>query len=70
MKDTLELLIKQHQQEIWEWKKKESEWIKTQNLLDGNKLIITELSQKIIDLKKEIDRLSEENTNLKIIKNQ
>tara|TARA_R100001163_G_C4859137_1_gene66193 strand:- start:134 stop:436 length:303 start_codon:yes stop_codon:yes gene_type:complete len=66
----LTLIIEQHQNEIWAWKKKEMEWIKTQNVLDGTKVIVGELSAKIIDLKKEIDRLSEENTNLKIITNK
>ena len=63
----LSLLIDQHKREIWAYKMKESEWIKTQNQLDGNKRIIGELSSQVISLKKEIDRLSEENNNLKII---
>jgi|TARA_R100001594_G_scaffold67921_1_gene102241 hypothetical protein len=66
----LAFVIQQHKAEIWKYKQKESEWIKTQNVLDGTKLIVEELSAKIIDLKKEIDRLSEENTNLKIITNK
>ena len=63
----LSLLVDQHKREIWAYKMKESEWIKTQNQLDGNKRIIGELSSQVISLKKEIDRLSEENNNLKII---
>ena len=43
---------------------RESEWVRTKNQLDGNKKIIEELSAQIIGLKKEIDRLSEENNNL------
>ena len=35
--------------------------------MDGNKRIVEELSSKVIDLKKEIDRLSEENDNLRTI---
>ncbi len=60
----LSLLVEMHKKEIWEWKQKESEWIKTENLLSGTKKIIDELSAKIIDqiriiteLEKEIERL-------------
>ena len=66
----LTLMAELHQKEIWDWKQKEMEWIKTQNVLDGTKVIVGELSAKVVDLKKEIDRLSEENTNLKIITNK
>ena len=64
----LTLLIELHQKEIWEWKQKESEWIKTQNVLDGSKKIINELSVKLIEqvgiikkLEQEIERLVAEN---------
>jgi uncharacterized HAD superfamily protein len=64
----LSLLIEIHKKEIWEWKQKESEWIKTENLLSGTKKIIDELSAKLIDqvriiaeLEKEIERLVAEN---------
>jgi len=57
-------LIEMHKKEIWEWKQKESEWIKTENLLQGTKKIIDELSAKMIDqtriilqLEKEIERI-------------
>jgi hypothetical protein len=57
-------LIEMHKKEIWEWKQKESEWIKTENLLQGTKKIIDELSAKMIDqtriilqLEKELERL-------------
>ena len=63
----LSLLIDQHKREIWKWKMKESEWIKTENQLEGAKRIVEELAEKNIDLKKEIDRLAEENNNLRII---
>ena len=45
----LSLLIELHQKEIWKWKQKESEWIKTENQLSGTKKIINELSDKLID---------------------
>jgi|TARA_E500000305_G_scaffold38586_1_gene29589 hypothetical protein len=66
----LTLMAELHQKEIWNWKQKEMEWIKTKNQLDGTKIIVGELTTQIISLKKEIDRLSEENTNLKIITNK
>ena len=44
----LPYLIEMHKKEIWEWKQRESEHIKTQNLLDGSKKIIDELSAKLI----------------------
>ena len=60
----LTLLIEMHKKEIWDWKQKESEWIKTENQLSGTKKIIDELSAKLIDqvriiseLEKEIERL-------------
>ena len=48
----LTLLLEQHQKEIWEWKQKESQWIRDKNLLDGNKRIIEELSAKMVELGK------------------
>ena len=63
----LSLLIDQYKREIWAYKMRESEWVRTKNQLDGNKKIIEELSAQIIGLKKEIDRLSEENNNVKTI---
>ena len=65
----LSLIIEAHQKEVWAWKQKEMEWIKTQNQFEGTKRIVEELSIKIISLKKEIDRLSEENNNLKVLNN-
>jgi len=50
--DDMLLLIEQHQQEIWEWKQKESQWIRDKNQLDGNKQIIGELSTKLIEMGK------------------
>jgi len=46
---------------------RESDWVRTKNQLDGNKKIIEEMSAQVIGLKKEIDRLSEENNNLRTI---
>ena len=44
----LSFLLEQHKKEIWEYKQKESKWIKTQNLADGYKKVIEELSAKIV----------------------
>jgi len=66
--DEMVLLIEQHKKEIWEWKQKESDWINTQNLADGYKKVIEELSAKIVakdniikKLEQEIERLVAEN---------
>ena len=48
----LTLLIEQHQKDIWEWKQKESQWIRDKNQLDGNKKIIEELSSKMVEIGK------------------
>ena len=65
--DELTLLIEEHKKEIWEYKQKESEWVKTKNLADGYKKVIEELSNKLVDqlriiseLEKEIEKLVEE----------
>ena len=52
MTDTLTSLIEQHQKEIWEFKQKESQWVRDKNQLDGNKQIIAELSTKLIEIGK------------------
>ena len=44
----LAYLIEIHQKEIWNWKQKEADWIKTDNLLQGSKRIIDELSAKLV----------------------
>ena len=66
--ETLPYLIEKHKKEIWDWKQKESEWIKTKNLADGYKKVIEELSNKLVDqirviaeLEKESERLVAEN---------
>jgi len=68
VKETEDLtsLIEQHQKDIWEWKQKESQWIRDKNQLDGNKRIIEELSTKIVELGKRVREVEEEN--LKLIK--
>ena len=52
MNEDLILLIEQHQKEIWEWKQKESQWVRDKNQLDGNKQIVEELSTKLIEMAK------------------
>ena len=64
-KETEELpfLIEGYKKEIWEWKQKESQWIKDQNQLEGSKRIIEELSNKIIEIKKDNKRLADQLAN-------
>ena len=64
----LTLMAELHQKEIWEWKQKESEWIKTENALSGTKKIVEQLSGKLVEqvriikqLEQEIERLVAEN---------
>ena len=64
--DDMVLLIEQHKRDIWEWKQKESQWIRDKNQLDGNKRIIEELSAKIVEMGKRVIEVEEEN--LKLIK--
>ena len=56
----LSLLIEQHKREIWQWKQKESHWIKTQNLAEGYKKINDELSAKIFQQAEIIKQLEKE----------
>ena len=49
---SLTSLLEQHQREIWEWKQKESQWIRDKNQLDGNKKIIEELTTKMVEIGK------------------
>jgi len=53
MTEDLTSLIEQHQKDIWEWKQKESQWIRDKNLLDGNKRIIEELSTRLVEMGKD-----------------
>ena len=72
MTDALTSLIEQHKKEVWEYKQKESQWIRDKNQLDGNKKIIEELSAKMVemgkanlDLKKRVQEAEGETTIVK-----
>ena len=52
MIEDLTSLLEQHKQHIWEFKQKESQWVRDKNQLDGNKHIIEELSTKLIEMGK------------------
>ena len=74
--DDLLLLMEQHKKEVWEYKQKESRWVRDKNQLDGNKQIIEELSTKMIEiskanlaLKKRAQEAEGENTIIKGIGN-
>ena len=74
--DDMVLLIEQHKRDIWEWKQKESQWVRDKNQLDGNKKIIEELSAKMVEmgkanltLKKRAQEAEGENTIIKGIGN-
>ena len=57
----LTFLIEEHKKQIWDYKQKESEWIKTDNILQGSKKIIDELSTKLVGLARRIQELEYEN---------
>ena len=61
----LTLLIEMHQKEIWDWKQKESEWIKTENLLSGSKKIIDEMGAKLVQQVRIIQELQYDNNTYK-----
>ena len=61
----LTFMIEQHKKEIWEYKQKESEWIKTDNQLSGTKKVVEELSAKILDLLRIITELKHDNKTYK-----
>ena len=61
----LTYLIEMHQKEIWEWKQKEANWIKTQNLLQGSKQIIDELSLRLTALARKVQELQYDNNTYK-----
>ena len=63
--DDMLLLIEQHKRDIWEWKQKESQWIRDKNQLEGNKRIIEELSTKMVALKKRAQEAEGETTIVK-----
>ena len=61
----LAFLIEKHKEEIWDYKQKESEWIKTENLFNGSKKIIDELSAKLVQQVRIISDLNYQITKLK-----
>ena len=61
----LTYLIEKYQKEIWEWKQKEADWLKTQNLLQGSKQIIDELSLRLTALARQVQELQYDNNTYK-----
>ncbi len=61
----LSFLIDEHKKEIWEYKQRESEWIKTENLFKGSQKIIDELSAKLVQQVRIISDLNYQLTKLK-----
>ena len=63
----IQLLTEQYKSDLWEYKKRESLYVETENKLKGTKQIVMDMSSTIRELKtqndtlmKEIDRLNEE----------
>ena len=63
----IQLLTEQYQADLWEYKKRESLYLETENKLKGTKQIVIEMAGTIRqmhieneNLRKEIDRLNEE----------
>ena len=54
----LTYLIEEHKKEIWAYKQKEADWIKTDNILQGSKKIINELSAKLVEQVRVISNLN------------
>ena len=63
--ETLPYLIEKHKKEIWDWKQKEADWIKTDNLFKGSQKIIEELSEKLVQQVRIISDLNYQLTKLK-----
>ena len=61
----LAFLIETHKKEIWEYKQKEADWIKTDNILQGSKKIIDELSTKLVGLARRVQELDYDNATYK-----
>ena len=61
----LTLLIEQHKKEIWEWKQKESQWVRDKNILENDKKIIERLSTQIVGLRKRVQEAEGETTIVK-----
>jgi len=62
--DDLVLLIEQHKKDIWEWKQKESQWVRDKNQLEGHKRIVEELSTKVVELTKNLTEVKHDNKKL------
>ena len=54
----LTFLIEEHKKEIWAYKQKEADWLKTDNILQGSKKIINELSAKLVEQVRVISNLN------------
>ena len=54
----LTFLIEEHKKEIWAYKQKEADWLKTDNILQGSKKIINELSTKLVEQVRIISNLN------------
>ena len=70
----LSLLIEDHKKEIWDYKQKESQWIRDKNQLEGHKQIVNELSTKLIqtvkinlELKKKLSEAEGETSLVKAV---
>ena len=61
----LTFLIEEHKKQIWEYKQKEANWLKTDNILQGSKKIIDELSTKLVGLARRIQELEYDNATYK-----
>ena len=56
----IEALTQQYKADLWEYKKRESLYVKTKNQLDGTKQIVIEMSSTIRKLKTENDNFQAE----------
>ena len=56
----IEALTEQYKADLWEYKEKESLYIKTKNQLDGTKQIVVEMSGVIRELKTQNDNFQAE----------
>jgi len=61
----LTFLIEEHKKEIWAYKQKESDWIKADNLFQGARKIIEELTKKLGEQIKTIAELRYDNMTYK-----
>ena len=56
----IEALTQQYKADLWEYKKRESLYVKTKNQLDGTKQIVIEMSSTIRKLKTQNDNFQAE----------